>query len=99
MGPIVALERSPFFDDILLSVGDWSFQIWREGEATPLFQSGYAADYCTAGMGRQEQEGRAMGGAGRRGQSKGEGAKGGIESRGEVKAFPLGLCSILLRRG
>jgi len=49
VGPVVALERSPFFDDIILSVGDWSFQIWKEGQQTPLFQSGYAADYYTAG--------------------------------------------------
>ncbi|KAG1670681.1 hypothetical protein FOA52_010956 [Chlamydomonas sp. UWO 241] len=49
VGPIVALQRSPFLDDILLSVGDWSFQVWREGDATPLFSSAYAADYYTAG--------------------------------------------------
>eukprot|EP00798_Chlamydomonas_sp_ICE-L_P031615 gene31615-6811_t len=31
VGPIVALQRSPFFDDVILSVGDWCFQIWKEG--------------------------------------------------------------------
>jgi len=49
VGPIVALERSPFFDDIILTVGDWSFQVWREGQHTPLFSSGYAADMYTCG--------------------------------------------------
>ena len=27
--PCVGLQQSPFFPDILLSVGDWSFHIWR----------------------------------------------------------------------
>lgn len=49
MGPITSLERSPFFDDVILTVGDWSFQIWREGQPKPLFQSGYAAEYYTTG--------------------------------------------------
>lgn len=30
-GPIVDLERSPFFDDIVLSIGGGYFSIWREG--------------------------------------------------------------------
>lgn len=47
--PIVSLERSPFFDDIILSVGDWQFQIWAEGQQTPVFVSGYNTDYYTAG--------------------------------------------------
>ena len=46
---MVALERSPFFEDMLLTVGDWSFCIWREGETTPLFQSGYAGEYYACG--------------------------------------------------
>eukprot|EP00983_Pelagomonas_calceolata_P058148 1145378-Pelagomonas_calceolata.AAC.3 len=49
VAPIMALERSPFFDDIILTVGDWSFQIWREGHASPLFTSGYAAEMYTCG--------------------------------------------------
>jgi len=28
VGPVVALQRSPFYDDVMLSVGDWSFQVW-----------------------------------------------------------------------
>lgn len=27
--PCVALQQSPFFPDVLLSVGDWNFHIWR----------------------------------------------------------------------
>jgi dynein intermediate chain 3, axonemal len=27
--PCVALHQSPFFPDVLLSVGDWNFHIWR----------------------------------------------------------------------
>lgn len=27
--PCVGLQQSPFFPDILLSVGDWNFHIWR----------------------------------------------------------------------
>ncbi|PNW72384.1 hypothetical protein CHLRE_16g674515v5 [Chlamydomonas reinhardtii] len=48
VGPVIALERSPFFDDIVLTCGDWQWQIWQEGQSTPLFQSGYAQDYYTA---------------------------------------------------
>lgn len=50
VGPIISLERSPFFDDVILTCGDWQWQVWREGAAAtaPLFQSGYAADYYTA---------------------------------------------------
>ncbi len=50
VGPVIALDRSPFFDDIVLTCGDWQWQIWQEGQATPLFQSGYAQDYYTAGV-------------------------------------------------
>jgi hypothetical protein len=29
-GPISDIHRSPFFPDIMLSVGGWSFHIWKE---------------------------------------------------------------------
>jgi len=45
----MSLERSPFFEDLLLTVGDWSFAIWRQGETTPLFQSNYGRDYYACG--------------------------------------------------
>ena len=30
-GPIATLHRSPFFKDIILTVGGWTFAIWKEG--------------------------------------------------------------------
>ena len=30
-GPIATLHRSPFFKDIVLTVGGWTFAIWKEG--------------------------------------------------------------------
>ncbi|XP_064386318.1 dynein axonemal intermediate chain 3-like isoform X2 [Halichondria panicea] len=30
-GPVSCVERSPFFRDIVLSVGGWTWAIWREG--------------------------------------------------------------------
>ncbi|KAF5836394.1 hypothetical protein DUNSADRAFT_5963 [Dunaliella salina] len=54
VAPIMALERSPFFDDIILTVGDWSFQIWREGHTSPLFTSGYGAEMYTCGFFRSD---------------------------------------------
>ncbi|KAK0069497.1 WD repeat-containing protein 63 [Biomphalaria pfeifferi] len=30
-GPIVSMERSPFFKEVLLSVGGWTFALWKEG--------------------------------------------------------------------
>jgi dynein intermediate chain 3, axonemal len=32
--PCVALHQSPFFPDVLLSVGDWNFHIWRVSHVT-----------------------------------------------------------------
>ena len=54
----MSLDRSPFFPDILLSVGDWSFQLWKEGQQTPIFSSGYATDYYTAGTWRGDLRAR-----------------------------------------
>lgn len=36
---VTTLQLSPFFEDLLLTVGDWSFAIWKEGLPEPLFQS------------------------------------------------------------
>jgi hypothetical protein len=47
--PSVALERSPFFSDVLLSVGDRGFHLWREGSREPIFRSPPADARCTAG--------------------------------------------------
>lgn len=29
-GPMSDLQRSPFFSDVVLSVGGWSFSVWKE---------------------------------------------------------------------
>jgi hypothetical protein len=41
-GPCTALERSPFVPDVYLSVGDWSFNLWKDGVSTPLFVAPFA---------------------------------------------------------
>lgn len=30
-GPVITIERSPFFKDIILCIGGWNFTIWKEG--------------------------------------------------------------------
>ncbi len=30
-GTVKTIERSPFFSDIILSVGGWNFCIWKDG--------------------------------------------------------------------
>jgi WD40 repeat protein len=50
--PMLSLERSPFFKDILLGVTDWAFYLWKDGISTHLFQSSYTlnANYFTRGV-------------------------------------------------
>lgn len=43
-GAVAAIQRSPFYNDLFLTVGDWTFQIWREGSQQPLFQSPYGGE-------------------------------------------------------
>jgi hypothetical protein len=40
-GPVRVLLRSPFFDNVILSVGIWTFALWRDGIEVliPLFPS------------------------------------------------------------
>lgn len=45
----VCLQPSPFFPEILLSVGDTEFHLWKIGEDKPLFTSPMAHTYLTAG--------------------------------------------------
>ena len=42
--PCVGLQQSPYFPDILLSVGDWNFHIWRVGCAFILVAYFYDDD-------------------------------------------------------
>ncbi|KXS20411.1 WD40 repeat-like protein [Gonapodya prolifera JEL478] len=47
--PMSDLSRSPFFPDIVLSVGGWSFHIWKEKLSTgPLLSSATAPCFLTA---------------------------------------------------
>jgi WD40 repeat protein len=49
--PMLSLERSPFFPDILLGVTDWAFYLWRDGVKDHLFQSSYTSgNYFTRGV-------------------------------------------------
>ena len=44
-----SVERSPHFSDIYLTVGDWTFSIWKVGVDFPVFTSSCSADYLSAG--------------------------------------------------
>ena len=48
-GAVVSVQRSPFYEDIILTVGDWCFNVWKEGMETPIFGSPTATNYLTAG--------------------------------------------------
>ncbi|CAM9257627.1 unnamed protein product, partial [Ectocarpus fasciculatus] len=47
--PSVALQQSPFFPDIVLTVSDWKFNIWRIGDDTPIYTSPLSTAYLTCG--------------------------------------------------
>lgn len=53
--PCVAISRSPFFNDTIVTVGDWSFHIWkieqvnRTGQQIPIFSSPNSSTYLTGG--------------------------------------------------
>ena len=40
-GSVACVERSPFFSDIVLSVGGWNWAVWREGEKVSHTQTLY----------------------------------------------------------
>ena len=44
-----SVERSPHFSDIYLTVGDWTFSIWKVGIEQPVFTSSCSAEYLSAG--------------------------------------------------
>lgn len=48
--PMLSLERSPFFPDILLGVTDWAFYLWKDGVKEHLFQSCSSSNYFTRGV-------------------------------------------------
>jgi hypothetical protein len=48
--PMSDVQRSPFFPEVLLSVGGWSFALWKEGvHAGPLLSSAYSTTYVISG--------------------------------------------------
>lgn len=48
-GPVVILERSPFFSDVYLTAGGWTFKLWREGQQVPVFTSSMSPNLYTSG--------------------------------------------------
>ncbi|KAL2089545.1 hypothetical protein ACEWY4_014233 [Coilia grayii] len=49
-GTVNTVCRSPFFEDIILTVGGWRFAIWKEGVMNgPIFLSQYSQTRCTTG--------------------------------------------------
>merc|ERR1711865_1270574 len=48
--PMLSLERSPFFPDILLGVSHWAFFLWKDGVKEHLFQSCSSTVYFTRGV-------------------------------------------------
>ncbi|XP_059504253.1 dynein axonemal intermediate chain 3 isoform X2 [Stegostoma tigrinum] len=49
-GPVNTVQRSPFFRDIILTVGGWTFALWRENVTLgPLLHSACANKRCTIG--------------------------------------------------
>ena len=49
-GPCVTLQRSPLMPELVLSVGDWSFNVWKKGVASPLFVSPFCSCLHTCGV-------------------------------------------------
>merc|ERR1712139_82327 len=45
--PMLSLERSPFFKDIMLSVTDCAFYLWKDGVSDHIFQSSYMSNAST----------------------------------------------------
>lgn len=49
-GTMTAVERSPFFPDVILTVGGWNFSIWKEGlTSDALLKSGNSQVTLTGG--------------------------------------------------
>ncbi|KAH7299086.1 hypothetical protein KP509_25G072000 [Ceratopteris richardii] len=48
-GQVRSLQRSPFFEDIILSVDVWTFALWRIGFKKPIFVSRSVEGYLTTG--------------------------------------------------
>lgn len=47
--PCTALHKSPFVKGVHMTVGDWTFNIWKEGVTAALFSSPFASALLTCG--------------------------------------------------
>ncbi|XP_046905383.1 dynein axonemal intermediate chain 3 [Hypomesus transpacificus] len=55
-GLVTTVRRSPFFKDIILTVGGWTFAIWKEGVMNgPIIQSACSQKKCTVGYWSQSR--------------------------------------------
>lgn len=48
-GPVVSVQRSPFFQDTILTVGDWTFNIYKAAAKEPVIKSSFAPTGLTCG--------------------------------------------------
>jgi len=48
-GPVRSIERSPFFPDVALSVGNWTFKLFKEGSQKPIFSAPTSDVYLSVG--------------------------------------------------
>lgn len=46
-GAVVSLQSSPFFEDIFLSAGDWTVNVWKDTVNVPLISSPASNGYVT----------------------------------------------------
>eukprot|EP00967_Tisochrysis_lutea_P076982 scaffold104367_cov28-Tisochrysis_lutea.AAC.4 len=47
--PCMSLSKSPFVRGVYLTVGDWTFSVWRDGLTAPLLSSPIASSLLTCG--------------------------------------------------
>lgn len=45
----VGVQQSPYFPDISMTLGDWTFKLWKRGKDKPIFTSSNTEAYVTAG--------------------------------------------------
>lgn len=48
-GAVMVIQESPFMPGVFLTVGDWTFNLWKEGVPEPLFSSPYSSRYLMTG--------------------------------------------------
>mmetsp|Transcript_183 Transcript_183/g.635 ORF Transcript_183/g.635 Transcript_183/m.635 type:complete len:582 (+) Transcript_183:180-1925(+) len=48
-GPVVQVERHPFYPKFFLTIGDWAARTWTEDLRTPIITTKYHSSYMTGG--------------------------------------------------